>query len=78
MDRTLSASLSSQLIEIPICDRWQVYYRLQELGIPCTCLQDGSLWAEINSPLAASQLWSITFQLNASRSQLIDWLNRCW
>ncbi|MDX2214566.1 MAG: hypothetical protein SFY66_14845 [Oculatellaceae cyanobacterium bins.114] len=78
MDRIRFASHSAQLIEIPISDRWQVYYRLRELGIPCTCLKDGSLWAEINTPLAAAQLWSITFQLKASRSQLVDWLNRCW
>lgn len=78
MDQTRFSSTSAQMLQIPLSDRWQVCHRLQDLGIPCTRLKDGSLWAEINTPAAAVQLWSVIYQLNASRPQLIEWLNRCW
>ncbi|HEY9622756.1 MAG TPA: Asr1405/Asl0597 family protein [Crinalium sp.] len=78
MDQTRPTAQSDQSISVPLSDRWLVYQRLQELDIPCHRLGDGSLQADINTPTAATQLWSITFQLTASRQQLISWLNRCW
>jgi hypothetical protein len=78
MDQTRFTSTAAQLIQISMGDRWQVYHRLQELGVSSSCLDDGGLTAEINTPLAALQLWSVTYPLKASRSQLIQWLHRCW
>jgi hypothetical protein len=69
---------SQQIITIARCDRWQAYYRLQELQIPCICLEDGRLQVEVNTPNAAIQLWSVMQQLTRTRQQLSDWLERCW
>ncbi|WAL61609.1 Asr1405/Asl0597 family protein [Thermocoleostomius sinensis] len=73
-----SADRSPQIISIPRCDRWQAYHRLQELHIPCICLEDGRLQVEITSPHAAVQLWSVMQQLTRPRQQLSNWLERCW
>lgn len=77
MDQT-DAHTQKQPIAISRSDRWQAYHRLQDLGIACNCLQDGSFVAEINSPIAALQMRSVIAQLTATRQQLIDWLNHCW
>lgn len=70
--------LMGQIVQVSFVDRWQVYYRLKELMIPCWCPADGSLRVEINNSLQAILLRSTVWQLMASRSELIDWLNRCW
>lgn len=70
--------LTFQIVQVSFVDRWQVYYRLKELMIPCWCASDGSLRVEINNGLQAILLRSAVWQLMASRSELIDWLNRCW
>ncbi|MBF2065769.1 MAG: hypothetical protein IGS39_15305 [Calothrix sp. C42_A2020_038] len=59
-------------------DRWQVYMRLQELGINCSCAMNQPLKVEIASITAAIQLWSVVRQLTASRHELINALERCW
>ncbi|QLE54498.1 Asr1405/Asl0597 family protein [Nostoc sp. TCL26-01] len=69
---------SSQVLQIPLCDRWQIYHRLQELTIPCSCTTDGSLRVEVNSCVAAILVRSTVMQFLASRQELIDWLERCW
>ncbi|MDX2239877.1 MAG: hypothetical protein NW224_04255 [Leptolyngbyaceae cyanobacterium bins.302] len=71
---TLTASVST----IARSDRWLVRQRLQELHIPCHCLADGQLSAEIHSPIDILQLRSVIQQATATRSDLIDWLERCW
>ncbi|MBD2254081.1 Asr1405/Asl0597 family protein [Nostoc parmelioides] len=69
---------SSQVLQIPLCDRWQIYHRLQELMIPCSCHTDGSLRVQINSWLTAILVRSTVMQFLAPRQELIDWLERCW
>ncbi|MEC4984117.1 MAG: hypothetical protein SAJ37_16465 [Oscillatoria sp. PMC 1068.18] len=59
-------------------DRWQVYYRLQDLEIPCHCGLNQQLQVEIQSPIVAIQLWSVVRKLTTSRSELVVWLNSCW
>lgn len=59
-------------------DRWFIYRRLQQLEISCQCGSQQPLVVEINSPVAALQLWSVLRQLNASRRELIQWLETCW
>lgn len=65
-------------LQIPLCDRWQVYHRLQELMIPCSCLPDGSLRVQVNSCLTAILVRSTVMQFIAPRHELLDWLERCW
>ncbi|HAX80893.1 MAG TPA: hypothetical protein DCY88_34920 [Cyanobacteria bacterium UBA11372] len=67
-----------QLVLVQRGDRWQVYQRLQELGIACLCSSDGYLTAAINTPTEALQLWSVVRQLTAKRREMTFWLHRCW
>lgn len=78
MEQSQNRAPAMQLVEIARGDRWQVYQRLQELGIACWCCSDGYLKAEINTPTAALQLWSVVRQLSAKRPELTFWLHRCW
>ncbi len=66
------------IVHIPLCDRWRVYHRLQELMIPCSCPPDGSLRVQVNSCLVAILVRSTVKQFMASRQELIDWLEQCW
>ena len=66
------------LVEVNWADRWQVYQRLKELDIPCSCTANQPLKVEIGSPIAAVQLWSVTRQLTASRQDQIWTLEYCW
>ncbi|PSB07342.1 hypothetical protein C7B62_20150 [Pleurocapsa sp. CCALA 161] len=65
-------------IEINFNQRWSIYYRLQQLEIPCSCLTNQPLQVEINNPSAIAQLCCVVKQSTASRSELIDWLDNCW
>ncbi len=68
----------SQVIEVDWLDRWQVYYRLKDLEIPCSCRSNQPLKASPNHTQAVIQLWSVTRQFTSNRQELIDWLNQCW
>jgi hypothetical protein len=65
-------------ISISRTDRWRIYHRLQELMIPCWCLEDGSLRAEVQNSLGALLLRSVVQQFVAPRQEMINWLERCW
>ena len=67
-----------QIVQIPYDQRWQLYHRLQELNIPCSRLENGSLQVEIDNTIALILLNSTVIQCTASRLSLIDWLKRCW
>ncbi|AFY67190.1 Asr1405/Asl0597 family protein [Geitlerinema sp. PCC 7407] len=58
--------------------RWQVYYRLRDLGISCCCLPNQPLRVWINGPTEAVQLESVVRQMTTPRSSLAQWLERCW
>lgn len=68
----------SQVVKIDRSDRWSVYRRLQELNIPCWCPEDGTLWIEIDRCIHAVLLRSTIQQFACTRSELADWLERCW
>lgn len=68
----------SQVAKIHRSDRWSVYRRLQELKIPCWCPEDGTLWVEIDHCIHAILLRSTIQQFVSTRSELTDWLERCW
>lgn len=71
-------NLAGQIVQISRRDRWQVYHRLQELKILCWCPADGSLRVEINNSIEAALVRSTIMQFIADRSELVDWLQRCW
>lgn len=66
------------VVSVPRIDRWRVYYRLQELKIPCWCLPDGSLRVEVQTSLGALLLRSVVQQFMAPRQEMVNWLERCW
>jgi hypothetical protein len=72
------SSFVGTAVSVTRSDRWQAYQRLQELDIACACPVDGSLQVNLNTPLAAIQLWSVVKQLTTSRRDLSDWLKHCW
>ncbi|HAZ47122.1 MAG TPA: hypothetical protein DDW76_27375 [Cyanobacteria bacterium UBA11369] len=78
METSQDRAPAMQLVRVQRGDRWQVYQRLQELGIPCWCSSDGYLQAEINTPTAALQVWSVVQQLTAKRCEMTFLLHRCW
>jgi hypothetical protein len=72
-------SLSSKMVvEIQAGDRWQIYRRLQELDISCQCEAHQPLRVEVEHGLDLIQLWSVIRQFDASRTENIEGLNRCW
>ncbi|MGV2830928.1 Asr1405/Asl0597 family protein [Myxosarcina sp. GI1(2024)] len=71
-------AIVSQVAKIDRSDRWIVYRRLQELNISCWCPQDGTLWVQIDRCIDAVLLRSTIQQFTSTRSELSDWLERCW
>jgi hypothetical protein len=69
---------ATHIISVSRIDRWRVYHRLQELMIPCWCLEDGSLRVEVQNGLCALLLRSVVQQFVASRLEMVNWLERCW
>ncbi len=70
-------SQHSFIINLNQSDRWQAYYRLLELGIPCICSTGMPLRVSVVSPSAALQVWSVTRTEIATRHNLAKWLNQC-
>jgi hypothetical protein len=69
---------TAQPITVSRSDRWLIYHRLQDLTIPCWCLEDGSLHVEVNNLTNALLVRSVVQQIIAPRQELITWLERCW
>jgi hypothetical protein len=67
-----------QPISVPYAIRRQVQRRLQELSITAWCCTDGKLRVEVNSVLAAVQVRSTVLQFQASRRELLTWLEHCY
>lgn len=65
------------MVEIDCCDRWEAYFRLQELGIDCECKSHQPLKATVASAHDAIQVWCVTSRLNKSRVELANWLEGC-
>lgn len=78
-DRTLDIKQHpSKVLEVESAYRWQVFYRLQALEIPCKCSTNQPLLVCSDSPQAAVQIWSVVRQFSTSRPELASWLDRCW
>ena len=78
MNSSSSNPEAEQVIEIAFADRWQVYRRLQELGISCQCRTNQPLSVKAGNVVEAIQLWSVVRQLTLGRRELASWLERCW
>ncbi|MBD1823180.1 hypothetical protein H6F51_11895 [Cyanobacteria bacterium FACHB-DQ100] len=74
----LDPASSGFLFTIKGCDRWQVYRRLCELEISCSCAAHQPLIVHIESTIALVQLWSVMRQAIIPRQVLVDWLEDCW
>ncbi|MBN3942107.1 MAG: Asr1405/Asl0597 family protein [Nostoc sp.] len=68
----------NHLVEVNWVDRWQVYQRLEELDIPCSCAANQPLKVEISNLTAAVQLWSVVRRFTAPRQDQIWTLECCW
>jgi hypothetical protein len=68
----------SQALALQGAERWEVYRRLETLEISCQCLIHQPLQVHLESPLAIAQLWSVVKQVTAPRTELVQWLERCW
>ncbi|MEH2069320.1 MAG: Asr1405/Asl0597 family protein [Nostoc sp.] len=69
---------NKHFVEVNWADRWQVYHRLKELDIPCSCATNQPLEVEIGSVTAAVQLWSVIRRFTSSRQDEIWTLECCW
>ncbi|WP_392530250.1 Asr1405/Asl0597 family protein [Nostoc sp. C117] len=69
---------NKHVVEVNWADRWQVYQRLKELDIPCSCASNQPLQVEISSATAVVQLWSVIRRFSASRQDQIWTLESCW
>ena len=70
---------NSEVVQVNCwADRWQVYRRLQELGIPCSCEVNEPLRVQISNINQDLQLASILKRFTASRQELLNGLEQCW
>lgn len=65
------------MVEIDCCDRWEAYFRLQELEVKCECKSHRPLKVHVESANDAIQVWCVTSRLTKSRLELADWLETC-
>lgn len=68
----------SQALSLKGSERWEVYQRLQELEIICSCQSHQPLQVNIHTPTDLILLWSVSRRICSDRSDLLCWLNRCW
>jgi len=73
-----SESMSNSILAVKWSCRWDVFRRLKALDIECQCSTNEPLLVNLHSPVTVVQVWSVLKQTNASRNELIDWLNHCW
>ena len=66
------------MVPVECGDRWQVYFRLKELEIPCQCKSYQPLLVDVQSAQSLVQVWSVVKQVSTPRLELAQWLNQCW
>ncbi|NEO28051.1 MAG: hypothetical protein F6K03_14500 [Kamptonema sp. SIO4C4] len=69
---------ASTVVEITSEQRWSIYQRLQELGLPCHCQAYQPLQVELSDTHAILQFWQVCRHLYASLPELRHWLESCW
>ncbi len=65
------------MVTINCNNRWEAYFRLKELGIPCECKSYQPLKVKITSANDAIQVWCLTHRLTKSRQDLAHGLENC-
>jgi hypothetical protein len=70
--------LIDRIDSLPIGERWNVRYRLEELSIFCECAEDGSLQIEIKHWLELILVCITLLRFTTSRHQHVERLERCW
>ena len=65
-------------LEIDCYSSWEIYFRLQELDVPCFRESYQPLQVNTDTPLALVQAWSVFRQFTQPRQVLVSWLNHCW
>ena len=78
MESTQSHLEITEPIQVNPIARWEIYYRLQDLSIPCICETGEPLQVCVQSTLEAVQLWSVVKHVTGSRHEQVEWLNTCW
>lgn len=69
---------SSQALSLRGTERWEVYQRLQELEVICSCQSNEPLKVSLQTPTDLVLLWSVSRRITSGRSELLYWLKRCW
>jgi TfoX/Sxy family transcriptional regulator of competence genes len=59
-------------------ERWQIYQRLQTLGIECCCGGYHPLSVQVKGPNSVVQIWSVMQSFYSSPDRLKNWLEQCW
>lgn len=78
MESTQTSFEVSNPIQVNPVSRWDVYHRLQQLAIPCSCQTGQPLQVCVHTALDAIQVWSVVRQATAPRQAQLDWLETCW
>ncbi|MEM0979733.1 MAG: Asr1405/Asl0597 family protein [Cyanobacteria bacterium P01_H01_bin.58] len=65
-------------IELDHIARWDVYFRLQELSVPCKCKFNRPLQVQVDSANTALQLWSLVRAFTSTKQQCTEHLEHCW
>lgn len=72
------ATAKPATVTIDCEDRWQVYHRLQSLGIEAQCKSFQPLQVTINTPTEAIQLWSVIKHVCGPRQVIAQALDKSW
>ncbi|MDJ0515440.1 MAG: hypothetical protein QNJ74_03975 [Trichodesmium sp. MO_231.B1] len=68
----------TKIVNLSQIDRWFIQHRLRELMINSWCTDNGELLVEVKNCTDAILLQSTVKQFIAPRTELVDWLERCW
>ncbi|PSF38719.1 hypothetical protein C7H19_04215 [Aphanothece hegewaldii CCALA 016] len=68
----------SQALSLKGSERWEVYQRLQELEVICSCQSHEPLRVSLQTPTDLILLWCVSRRVTSGRSELLCWLKRCW
>jgi hypothetical protein len=77
-NNALEVEQPKPVLTVKWIDRWDVFHRLQALGIECQCSSNKPLLVNLHSPTTVAQIWSVARQFSTPRKQLINWLDDCW
>ncbi|MGC9528006.1 MAG: Asr1405/Asl0597 family protein [Limnospira sp.] len=65
-------------VQVPADLQWSVFYRLQELSIPCEYSSENGVCVEIADRTIAIQLRCVLHQFIAPLPVLVNWLEHCF